>query len=196
MSKTSSKKENSLTFKHCLLNQTQLRMKSLHGVCSNQHQSCPTLDHICSVFRFLKCHWNTTLDDFIRENRVSEGSKQFLKLFSIAWQNVFKSSTIKNGFAATGIYLFNSDVISNEAYAPNLSVETDQDESEVFSTSVPESIEESITKFFLINMKTTHQSRTMNHCSICYAILRHVIILTMRSRYVPINMLLLSSKVH
>lgn len=77
-----------------------------------------------SVFKSLKCHWNTTVDNFIRETGVSVGNKQFLKLFSVAWQKSFMPSTIRNGFAATGIYPFNSDVIPNEAYAPNLCVES------------------------------------------------------------------------
>ncbi|XP_062600580.1 uncharacterized protein LOC134262213 [Saccostrea cucullata] len=72
-----------------------------------------------SVFKSLKSHWNTTLDDFIKKTGIAVGHKQFLRLFNIAWQAALTPSTIRNGFAATGIYPFNPHSIPDEAFAPN-----------------------------------------------------------------------------
>jgi hypothetical protein len=77
-----------------------------------------------SVFKSLKSHWNTTVDNFIRETGVSVGNKQFLKLFNVAWQKSLTPSTIRNGFEATGIYPFNPNAIPDEAFAPNLSAQS------------------------------------------------------------------------
>lgn len=81
-----------------------------------------------SVFKSLKYHWNTTVDNLIRETGVSVGNKQFLKLFSVAWRKSFTPPTIRNGCETTGIYPFNSAVIPNEACAPRLCVQTDRPE--------------------------------------------------------------------
>lgn len=72
-----------------------------------------------TVFKSLKSHWNTGLDNFIKTTGIAVGHKQFLKVFDAAWQATMTPSTIKNGFATTGIYPFNPQAIPDEAYAPN-----------------------------------------------------------------------------
>lgn len=68
-----------------------------------------------SVFKSLKCHWNTTVENFIKETEVSVSNKEFLKLFSVVWEKSFRPSTIKNGFSATVKNPFNSDANPNKA---------------------------------------------------------------------------------
>lgn len=46
-------------------------------------------------------------------------------------------STIKNGFAATGVYSFNSNVIPYEALGPNLSIESNQNAMDILSSMAP-----------------------------------------------------------
>ncbi|XP_021363005.1 uncharacterized protein LOC110456536, partial [Mizuhopecten yessoensis] len=83
-----------------------------------------------TVFKLMKSHWNTALDDFVKSTGVAVGHKQFLRLFDIAWQAAMTPKTIWNGFVATGIYPFNPDAIPDEAYAPHKGcVQTQSEES-------------------------------------------------------------------
>ena len=88
-----------------------------------------------TVFKSLKSHWNTAIDDFIKGTGVAVGHKQFLRLFSVAWQASLTPTIIKNGFAATGIYPFNPNAIPNDAYATNICVDESLDDAPESATN-------------------------------------------------------------
>lgn len=62
-----------------------------------------------TVFKSLKSHWNTVIDNFTKGTGVAVGHRQFLRLFNVAWGAALTPATIKNGFAATS-------AIPNEAF--------------------------------------------------------------------------------
>ena len=71
-----------------------------------------------TVFKSLKSHWNTYIDEFTSETGVAVGHGQFFRLLNKSWKASMSSSNIKNGFVKTGICPYNPGVILNEAFDP------------------------------------------------------------------------------
>lgn len=57
-----------------------------------------------TVFKSLKSHWNTVIDNFTKGTGVAVGHRQFLRLFNVAWGAALTPATIKMGLLQRVLY--------------------------------------------------------------------------------------------
>nr|CAH7745913.1 unnamed protein product [Callosobruchus chinensis] len=73
-----------------------------------------------SVFRSFEYHWDDQVLQYWTRHKDRNITKmRFGQIFSVVWDKSVTPANIKAGFAATGIFPFNPEAVSEVAYAPS-----------------------------------------------------------------------------
>ena len=89
-----------------------------------------------SMFKPLKTNYNSLCTEFMSEGVQKTITKRtWPAIFRKAWESAITPVNMISGFAATGIWPFNPNAISQNAFAPNVSVQEPSNDSEVPNSS-------------------------------------------------------------
>ena len=92
-----------------------------------------------SLFKSLKTHWTLEGLQYTRDNGgLKVGKKNFFKIFNPAWERSATVENLQSGFRATGIFPINFHIIPEVAYAPSMTTEVMEQNTEETTNNEPQ----------------------------------------------------------